>query len=203
MSAGPAAAGLYVPGDSWLHRAPAGAKLLVLVAAVSAVVAAANLPAALAAAGAAVALHPLCGLGLRPVWRTLRALAPFLALIALFQLVAGDAPAAARLCAQLAGAVLLSGLVTATTRVSAMLTLFERLARPLAVVGADPRRVGLVLALTIRCIPMVAESWRASREAYIARGLRGRPHVLVVPVVVGLLRSAEAMGEALTARGID
>ncbi|QBI53124.1 energy-coupling factor transporter transmembrane component T [Streptomonospora litoralis] len=200
------AVGLYVPPRSRravLHRAPAGAKLLALVLAVGAVVAAASAPLALTAAAAAALLHPLCGLGVAPVWRTLRALSVFLAAVTAFQWLAGDLEAAARVCGQLVTAALLAGLVTASTRVSEMLALFERLARPLAYAGADPRRVALVLALTIRCIPLVASCWRASREAYIARGLRGRPDAMVVPVMVGLLRSAESLGEALTARGID
>ncbi|MFC4560660.1 energy-coupling factor transporter transmembrane component T family protein [Nocardiopsis mangrovi] len=195
--------GLYVPGTSPGHRLPAGAKLLALLAVVTAIVAAANLWVALAAVLAALLLHPLCGLGPRAAARTLRPLLPFLAVIAAFQVLAGDGPAAARVCAQLAAAVLLSGLVTMTTRVSEMLALFERLARPLRFAGVRPERVALLLALTIRSIPMAASAWRASREAYIARGLRGRPHLMVVPVIVGLIRSAEAMGEALTARGID
>ncbi|MFD0777113.1 energy-coupling factor transporter transmembrane component T, partial [Streptomonospora algeriensis] len=115
----------------------------------------------------------------------------------------GDWAAAVRVCGQLATAALLAAMVTATTRVSAMLELFERLLRPWARLGANPRRVALVLALTIRCIPLVASAWQTSREAYIARGLRGRPDVMVVPVIVGLLRSADSLGEALTARGID
>ncbi|MDT0304081.1 energy-coupling factor transporter transmembrane component T [Streptomonospora wellingtoniae] len=200
------AVGLYVPPRSrraLLHRLPAGAKLLGLVLAVGAVVAAANAAVALAAAATAALLHPLCGVGVRPALRTLRALAPFLLAIALFQWLAGDWPSAARVCGQLLAAALLAGLVTASTRVSEMLDLFEKLARPLARFGADPRRVALVLALTVRCIPLVASAWHTSREAYIARGLRGRPDVMVVPVIVGLLRSADALGDALTARGID
>ncbi|MUL42567.1 energy-coupling factor transporter transmembrane protein EcfT [Streptomonospora sp. PA3] len=199
-------AALYVPARSRravLHRLPAGAKLLALLVAVCALVAAADTAVAPASAAAAALLHPLCGLGVRTALRTLRALAPFLAAIALFQWLAGDWQAAARVSGQLAAAALLAALVTASTRVSEMLDLFERLARPLARFGANPRRVALVLALTIRCIPLVASAWRASREAYIARGLRGRPDAMVVPVIVGMLRSADALGEALTARGID
>ncbi|KII00035.1 cobalt transporter [Streptomonospora alba] len=198
--------GLYVPPRSRravLHRLSAGTKLSVLLLAVAAVVASANAYVAVAAAAVAALLHPLCGLGVRPALRTLRALAPFLAVIVLFQWLAGDWTAAVRVCGQLMAAALLATMVTASTRVSEMLDLFERLARPLARLGADPRRVSLVLAMTIRCIPMVASAWRTSREAYLARGLRGRPDAMVVPVIVGLLRSADALGEALTARGID
>nr|WP_184638864.1 energy-coupling factor transporter transmembrane component T [Streptomonospora salina] len=199
-------AGIYVPPRrrrAVLHRLPAGAKIAALVAAVVAVVAAADARVAVAAAAAAALVHPLCGLGVGPALRTLRALAPFVAAIVLFQWLVGDGATAVRVCGQLLAAALLAAAVTASTRVTEMLELFERLARPLARVGANPRRVALVLALTIRCIPMVASAWRTSREAYLARGLRGRPDAMVVPVIVGLLRSADSLGEALTARGID
>ncbi|PSK92382.1 biotin transport system permease protein [Murinocardiopsis flavida] len=195
--------GLYVPGDGPAHRAPAGAKLLVLLVAVSAMLLAGDLRVALAAVAAAVLLYPLCGLAPRHVWRTVRPLLVFVAVIGVFQWYAADAQTAVRVCAQLVAAVLLAGLVTLTTKVSAMLALFERLAGPLRHVGVRPDRVALTLALTIRCIPLVATAYRNSREAYAARGLRGRPHLLVVPVIVGLIRSAEAMGEAMVARGID
>ncbi len=195
--------GLYVPGDSAVYRIPVGAKLLGLFGAVTAVIVVGHPWTAAAAALGCALLYPLCGLPPRYAWRTLRPVLPFLALIALFQAFTGDWQVALRVCAQLAVAVLLSGLVTLTTRVSEMLALFERLARPLRFVGVRPERVALVLALTVRAIPMVASAWRASREAYLARGLRGRPHLMVVPVIVGLVRSAEAMGEAMTARGVD
>ncbi|ASU85102.1 energy-coupling factor transporter transmembrane protein EcfT [Nocardiopsis gilva YIM 90087] len=195
--------GLYIPGDSLLHRVPAGAKLLVLLVTVTAVIAIGNLWVALGSALVAALAYPLGGLAPRYVWRMFRPVLPFLVLIAVFQGIVGDWPTAARVCAQLTTAVLLAALVTLTTRVSEMLALFERLARPLRFAGVRPDRVALVLALTIRSIPMVEAALRASREAYAARGLRGRPHLIVVPVIVGLIRSAEATGEAMAARGLD
>ncbi|MBB4930112.1 biotin transport system permease protein [Lipingzhangella halophila] len=195
--------GLYLPGDSVLHRTPAGVKLLALLGAVTAVVVLGDPWIAVGAAVGCALLYPLCGLRAGHAWRILRPLLPFLVLIVLFQMLGGDALVAVRTCAQLVLAVLLSGLVTFTTRVSTMLALFERVARPLRFAGVRPDRLALVLALTIRALPMVAAAWHASREAYLARGLRGRPHLMVVPVIVGLVRSAEAMGDAMTARGLD
>jgi biotin transport system permease protein len=195
--------GLYVPGTGPLYRLRARTKLLVLLA-VSAVVVVAGHPwVSVGALAAALAVYPLSGLGARRAWHVLRVLWPFLLVIAVFQGLFGDWSTAVRLVAQLAALVLLANVVTLTTRVREMLDLFERAARPLRHVGADPDRVALVLALTIRSIPMVATAWRAAREGYLARGLSGRPHLLVVPVIVQLLRMAEATGEALVARGID
>jgi biotin transport system permease protein len=195
--------GLYVPGTGPLYRLSARTKLLVLLA-VSVVVVVAGHPwVSVGALAAALAVYPLSGLGARRAWHVLRVLWPFLLVIAVFQGLFGDWSTAVRLVAQLAALVLLANVVTLTTRVREMLDLFERAARPLRHVGADPDRVALVLALTIRSIPMVAAAWRAAREGYLARGLSGRPHLLVVPVIVQLLRMAEATGEALVARGID
>ncbi|GAB3210308.1 CbiQ family ECF transporter T component [Marinactinospora thermotolerans] len=194
--------GLYVPGRTPLHRAPAGVKLALLLAVVTVVVLLPPVGAAVAALVAA-ALYPLCGLPSHHLWGVLRPLLPFLALIALFQAVTAGPQVALGVCARLAAAVLAASLVTLTTRVAEMLALFERLARPLRLVGVRPDRAALVLALTVRCVPMVAAAWRGAREACLARGIRPRPHRLVVPVVVGMVRSAEALGEAMSARGLD
>ncbi|KUP95820.1 energy-coupling factor transporter transmembrane component T family protein [Thermobifida cellulosilytica] len=194
--------GLYVPGTSLPYRIPAGAKLLVLLGVVTVLLVLGDPWVSLGAAAAVVLLYPLFGLA-GHLWHAFRPVLLFLAVVAAFHLLLTDAQTAVRVCSQLAAAVLLAGLVTRTTRVSEMLALFERLARPLRRVGVRPERVGLVLALTIRCIPMVAQSWRTSREAYLARGLSGGAHRMVVPVIVNLIRSAEALGAAMNARGID
>ncbi len=196
--------GLYVPGAGPLHRVAAGPKLLALVVAGAALLIAAHLWAALGVLAATLLLYPVVGLHPRRALGVLRALWPFLLAIGVFQaLFVGAWTEGVRLCAQLAALVLLANAVTLTTRVREMLDLFERLARPLRHVGVNPDRVALVLALTIRSIPMVATAWHAAREGYRARGLSGRPHLLVVPVIVQLLRMADATGEALVARGID
>lgn len=194
--------GLYVPGTSLPYRMPAGAKLLVLLGVVTVLLVLGNPWVSLGAAVAVVLLYTLFGLAAH-LWHAFRPVLLFLAVIAVFHVLFTDPHTAVRVCSQIAAAVLLAGLVTRTTRVSEMLDLFERLARPLRRVGVRSERVGLVLALTIRCIPMVAQSWRASREAYLARGLRGGAHRMVVPVIVNLIRSAEALGSAMSARGVD
>ena len=195
--------GLYVPGTSLPYRIPAGVKLLALLGTVTVLVVLADPWVSLGAVLAVVLLYILWGLAAH-LWHAFRPVLLFLVAIAVFHAVFTDVHTAVRgVTPQLTAVILLAGLVTRTTPVSAMLDLFTRLARPLQHVGVRPERVGLVLALTIRCIPMVAEAWRASREAYVARGLRGGAHRMVVPVIVNLIRSAEALGLALSARGLD
>ena len=67
----------------------------------------------------------------------------------------------------------------------------------------DADRVGLALALAIRCVPLLAELVREVMEARKARGAEGSILALAVPVIVRALRTAEHLGEALTARGFD
>jgi biotin transport system permease protein len=67
----------------------------------------------------------------------------------------------------------------------------------------DPDRAGLVLALTIRCIPLMVEIVGAVSQARKARGAGFSLRALVVPSVVRALRRADAIGDALTARGVD
>lgn len=195
--------GLYIPGEGPLYRLGAGTKLAGLLVVCVAVIALADPRVSVGLLAAAVLLYPAVGLPLRRLLGVLRTLWPFLLAIGLFQALFGDPLVAVRLCSQLLGLVLLANAVTLTTRVREMLDLFERLARPLARFGVSPGRVALVLALTIRSIPMVAAAWRAAVEGYRARGLSGRPYLLVTPLIVQLFRMAEATGEALVARGID
>jgi biotin transport system permease protein len=195
--------GLYHPGRSWLHRLPAGAKLLGLLLAVTGVLLSHTPALVLAEVVVAAVLYPTAGVPGRILGRHVRALAPFLVLIVAFQWFTAGWPRAVVVAGGLLAAVLLAGLVTVTTRVSAMLALFERLARPLDRVGVSSRRVSLVLALTMRCVPLVATAWQDCRDAYRARGLGRGSWRMVVPVIVGLIRSAEALGDAITARGLD
>ncbi|MGW9636369.1 energy-coupling factor transporter transmembrane component T family protein [Nocardiopsis alba] len=196
--------GLYVPGTGPMHRVPAGPKLLALLVLGAVLIIVSHLWLSVGALVFALLLYPAVGLGARRAWRALRVLWPFLLAIGLFQaLFVGAWTEGARLCAQLAALVLLANAITLTTRVREMLGLFERLAGPLRHVGVSPDRVALVLSLTIRSIPMVAVALNSAREGYRARGIVGRPHLMVVPVIVHLLRMAEATGEALAARGID
>ncbi|WP_197481036.1 energy-coupling factor transporter transmembrane component T, partial [Rhodococcus sp. EPR-157] len=69
--------------------------------------------------------------------------------------------------------------------------------------GVDPDRVGLMLALAIRCIPILATIVHEVSEARKARGLQWSMTALATPVLVRALRTADAMGDALIARGVD
>jgi len=195
--------GTYRPGTSLVHRAPAGAKLAGL-AGVSAVALAATSPGTVAAVvGAVAALYAVAGVGLRAAWaqvRPLRLVVPVL--LAVQWLTLGPVPALV-LTSRLVALVALAGLVLLTTRTSSVLAAIGRGLRPLARVGVDVGRLALVLSLAVRCVPVVTALAHRVRDACRARGRERDVRAYAVPLVVGALRQADALGDALRARGLD
>ncbi|GAB2943874.1 energy-coupling factor transporter transmembrane protein EcfT [Nonomuraea fastidiosa] len=195
--------GSYVPGSSLLHRLPAGAKLAALALACTVLVLLSS-PLALAGAAAVTAgLYALARVGAAVAWAQIKPVRWFaLALFAVqFVLVGLDAALATTLRVVLA--VALAGLVTVTTRSSDMTAALERLLSPVRFVGLDPFRLSLLLSLTIRSVPVVASLATRVREAQRARGVERSLRAFAVPLVVSSLRYADALGEALSARGLD
>ncbi|BDZ56033.1 hypothetical protein GCM10025870_31060 [Agromyces marinus] len=99
-------------------------------------------------------------------------------------------------------AVALAAVYTLTTTVTATLDAVQLLLRPFAR-WVDPDRIGLALALAIRCVPLLADLVREVLDARRARGAEGSPTAFAVPVMVRTLRTADRLGEALMARGVD
>ncbi len=192
----------YRTGRSWLHRAPAGGKLLGLAVAMVAVLMVGS-PAGLAVAAAlTVLLYASTGLVAAlpgEVW-PLRWL---VGVLVAFQWITAGLTAAVVVTGRLVVAVAAAALVTLTTRVIDMLDVFERGLRPLRRLGVDAERVALVLALAVRAVPVVTGLAAEVRDAQRARGLGASPRAYAVPLVVRSLRHADALGEALVARGLD
>ncbi|MEU5840441.1 energy-coupling factor transporter transmembrane protein EcfT [Rhodococcus sp. NPDC047139] len=196
--------GLYHPGDSVLHRLPAGVKLLAAAAIILALTLWIRQPwQVLPSLGLTVLAYAAARIPPRLAAVQLRPLVWMLGVVAVFQMLVAGWERAVVICGSLLVAVALAALVTLTTRTTEMLDAIVRAARPLARVGVDPDRVGLVLVMTVRAIPLLATVVTRVTEARKARGLGFSLRALVVPVVVGALRTAEAMGEALAARGVD
>ncbi|SDK81333.1 biotin transport system permease protein [Nonomuraea maritima] len=195
--------GAYVPGTSLLHRLPAGAKLAGLALVCTALVLIGS-PFVLAGVGVVVAgLYALTGVGAAAAWAQLRPVRWFALALFVVQVPFAGPQTAAATVLRVVLAVALAGLVTLTTRMSEMLATLERCLRPARFVGLDPFRVSLLLSLTVRSVPVIAELAVRVREAQRARGVERSVRAFAVPLVVGALRHADALGEALSARGLD
>lgn len=195
--------GLYRPGGSALHRVPAGAKLLLLLAAgVGSVFC--DRPWQVAAAFVVVAVGYLAaGLSIGLMLRQARPLWLVLLLVAAFHLLVNGWDRALVVTGVILTLVLLAGLVTLTTRTSELVDALVRAMGPLRRFGVDPERVGLLLALGIRSVFVVAELAAEVRDAQRARGLSASPRAYAVPLIIRSLRHADQLGEALVARGAD
>ena len=194
---------LYLPGTSVVHRVGAGAKLLGLLA-TGLALALWRSPWEVAAAIVAVlALYAVARVPLPALLRQVRALA----WVAVPLLVVQGLLASWRVGVGVVGSfvtlVLLAGLVTLTTRTTAMVDVVVRAVGWLRRFGVDPDRVGLMLALGIRSVHVVLGLAQEVREAQHARGLRSSPRAFAVPLIVRSLRHADRLGAALSARGVD
>ena len=196
--------GLYTPGSSLLHRLPPGFKLVAMVLAIGAVTILVRQPWHLIPALAAVAaLYAIARIPVRVAVAQLRPLLWALIFIGVFQVIFTGWARATVVCGTIVLAVSLAALVTLTTRVTDMLDTVTRALRPLRRVGVNPERAGLVLAMTLRCIPLLTGIVQQVSDARKARGLGFSLRALAVPAVVSALMTAEAMGDALAARGVD
>ena len=195
--------GTYRPGGSALHRLPPGAKLLGLVGVGVGLAFARVWWQAVLAAVVLAGLYLLARLGPAAALAQLRPLAWIGAAVAGFHLVVNGWRPAVQVVAALAALVLAAGLVTATTSTAALLETLVRTLRPLRRLGVDPERVGLLLALSVRSVAVVAELARDVRDAQRARGRAASPRSFAVPLLVRALRHAQRTGEALAARGVD
>jgi biotin transport system permease protein len=194
---------MFVVGDSVVHRAPAGLKLLGLAtAAVLSVFLDRPVEVALLVAGSLM-LYLLARLPLRASWRQLRPLAVLLVVLGAFQVLVNGWATAAVVVGAIVALVLLAGLVSMTTRTTELVDVVVRLSGPLRRIGVDPERVGLMLALGVRSVPVVIGLAAEVRDAQLARGLSSSPTAFAVPLVVRSLRHADRLGDALVARGVD
>ena len=195
--------GIYRPGDSVVHRLPAGVKLLAL-AGIGAVSAFVHAPVpAIALVGVAVLGFVAAAIPAAAAARQLRPLLPVVVLVGAVQWFNRGGPAAATTVGVLAALLLLATLVSLTTPTAEIVQALVALVAPLRRFGIDPERVGLLLALGIRAVPQIVDLARTIRDAQRARGLTADPRAFAVPLIVRSLRQADLTGEALRARGID
>lgn len=199
---------LYIPLGTPVHRAPAALKMLALGGAGVVVFAVPTLP----VMGGLLAFVLLTGFGIarlpvRVLGGHLRVLRWWLVGLAAVTGLLGGPGAAALVVLRLLALVLAAAVVTATTRVTELVAVVQWLCSPLRVLGVRPARIGLLVAMTLRFIPLVAERADRIREAQAARG--GATYGIrswtttAVPLLIQVLQLAHTTAEALDARGAD
>ena len=195
--------GLYRPGASVLHRLPAGGKLAALLAVGVGSVLVRTPPQAAALLTVVLLGYVVARLPAALLWQSVRPLLWVLVPLGVFQVVVAGWQRAVVVVAVMVALVLLANLVTLTTRTTDLVDVVVRSSRRLTFLGVDPERLGLVLGLGIRSVPLVVDLATEVRDAQHARGRVSSPRAFAVPLIVGALRRADQMGDALAARGFD
>jgi biotin transport system permease protein len=193
---------LTSPHKTFAHSLPAGAKLALLCLTTFALFRMTSLqPLAISATSLAV-LALACGfqfalslaLSLRPLWL-------FLMVIALWHLWLADPLGGAVIALRMITAVAAATLLTMTTPLAELLSLFQRLLGPLARIGLQPKALALAIALMIRFIPVMLERFDLISQAWRARSARRIGWQVLLPTTLSALDDAANVAEALRARG--
>jgi biotin transport system permease protein len=200
----------FIGQTTWLHRQPAGRKLLVL-----AMVSVAMLPVSGPIAsglvlGMVILLYASLGsVGLRRLAQGLYGLAWLVVLIGGAQVFMALAQGTlndtlwlnvAVAMTKLVSLVLLAELVTITSPLQEMLAAIEPLLRPLRITGVSSSRVALGMGLLIRTTSTQRDNWLQLQQAFLARGLR-RPGLRIIPPMLRAgLRQVDQVALALKAR---
>lgn len=194
--------GLHQPGDTLLHRAPVGAKLLGLMVLSVTIVAVRDHRAAVGFLAVALALALLGRVDLRRTGRTLRGVLLVAAVAAALQCWLFGWARGIETLLDLIALALLALTLTVTTEVTAILDAVVRWLSPLRRVGIDPERVSLVIGLAIQALPGTLALAQETRDAARSRGLERSPRAYLTPFVVRVVARAHETGAALHARGI-
>lgn len=192
--------GLYVPRESPLHRLRPAPKLVAVLVAGVVVFWVRDWRVLLALLALTLSLYGLARLGWRASWVQLRPSLGVLLFLFVVQSLLADVESGAVTVLRFGVLLLLSSLVTLTTRVSDLLAALERAMQPLARVGVNPARVSLAVSLTLRFIPVVVQTVNDVRDAQRARGIEKNMVALTVPVIVRTLKMADDVADAIEAR---
>ena len=173
-------AGLHQPGDTILHRLPVGAKVLGLAVLSLSIVVVRDVRTAPVFLAVTLLLAALARVPLRSVWRAARGVLLIAVVASAFQWWWYGGEKAAETFLDLLSLGLAALSLTATTSVNEMVDALSRWARPLRVIGVDPDRVALTVALTIGALPGTIAI--AARDPRRGPGARARPQPAGVPL---------------------
>lgn len=194
---------LYIHRRTTIHRLPAGIKILLSLGGGVALVATNDVARLAVLVGAIILLYAAARLPLAAIFAALRPVLIVCGFIFALQLAVSGLPQAAAASLRIIALVLLTSLVTLTTRLSDMLAALTSAARGLRPLGIDPPKIALAVGLTIRFIPMLLHDMQEVQNARKNRGARGLSIMAAGPLLIKILRMTDALGNAIAARGFE
>ncbi|MGV1870614.1 CbiQ family ECF transporter T component [Agrobacterium rosae] len=141
-------------------------------------------------------------LGVREIVARLRPVLLTIAIIAAFSFLLISAVDAAIALLRLTALTLLATAITASVSISQFMDEITFALRPLEKLGlAKAADVGLAVGLVVRFVPEVINRYETLRDAHRARGMKTRLHTILVPLIIMTLKDADAIADAIDARG--
>ncbi|GAB2207744.1 energy-coupling factor transporter transmembrane component T [Roseibium sp. ROS1] len=192
---------VYLQGNSWAHRIPAGLKLLAVAVASLLLLRYTSFWVLLPAlAGVLLCYASLGREGLAQL-KLLRAMSFLLAVLLALHWVSGSLLEGVTIILRLAIMILAANFVSVTTRMDDMLNAVQPLFRPLEFLGFSPRKPALGVALVLRFAPYMLVVFGQLREAWQARTGTQNSWRLLAPFAIQSLSMSDHVAEALKARG--
>lgn len=194
--------GVHLPGDTALHRLPAGVKFLALLTFILTSTFLVTDPlvatvwSAVVLAGYVVARVPV-----RVALGQILPVVPVLAVLGAFQWWQRGWEFALTTVLVLLASVAAAALLTLTTTIAELMAAIERGLSPFARFGLPVETISLAVSLTLRLIPLQLATVHEVLAARKARGAGFSIAAFGTPVLVRSIRRARLLAEALIARG--
>ncbi|MCD8512133.1 MAG: energy-coupling factor transporter transmembrane protein EcfT [Nitrincola sp.] len=192
---------LYISHPSWMHRVPAGLKLLSLMLISITLFPVTYLWGMVIALTLTLALYASVGKPALLQLRLLTPLAPLFLVIFLMQSWSVGWLEASILLLRMLILIMLANLITLTTRMDDMMSAITPLFVPLRIFQIDPKRIAFAVTLLIRFVPVLMAVIQHLMEAWRARGGKKQIWKLAIPLTIQSIRLSDHVAEALAARG--
>lgn len=191
---------LYSEIPSWMHRLPAGLKLLLLALSSMALLALSDLRIQALAFAAIALLYASLGASSRPTRRLVVVAVIASALVGGLHAATGQPWLGLASGLRLVSTTMLGAMLTATTRFGDLLGVAEWLLSPLARLGLPVERLALQLGLMLRFAEQFFVQWQRLADAYRVRTGRSGGWRLLAPLTIHMLITARKVADALAIR---
>ena len=191
---------LYSDSPTWLHRVPASIKLLSLLGLSLTLFGLQRLDVLLCLTVLSCAVFASLGPAARRLQSLLVGLAVACGLLMLFHVWMAQTDVGSVTVLRLVSATLLGMALTLTTRPSDLLAVFEKVFAPLRMVGIEPERLSLRLALMLRFVEHFFSLWQKLDDAHRLRTGQAGGFKILAPLTLQMLMAARRVADALYVR---
>ena len=194
--------GVHLPGDTAIHRLPAGVKFLALLAFIlTSTFLVTGSPVAAVWCAVVLAGYVVARVPVRVALGQVLPVVPVLAVLGAFQWWQRGWEFALTTVLVLLASVAAAALLTLTTTIAELMAAIERGLSPFARFGLPVETISLAVSLTLRLIPLQLATVHEVLAARKARGAGFSIAAFGTPVLVRSIRRARLLAEALIARG--